>query len=217
MSRWKPVVFVVLALGFLIAGQSFLLHTGLELHPDSIRRWVDAQGWLAPAIFVAMLACRQFLLIPSGIILSVGGLVFGAAGGTVLGGVGLLLSGLLTFAFARGIGGDWARAHLAAKFPKLERRLSTAGPMLWTATAYPAGPMTAVLWASACSSMRMMPLFLAVATGSLIRAFAFSLFGSSLVDVGSPGFWAAVVLLGTALLVPALHPGLRRWIFRAEA
>ena len=73
---------------------------GIEITQESLRSYVDAMGPLAPVIFVAAVALRWVLAIPSALILTVGGAVFGVTLGSrklseAEGRVLKLLSGLM--------------------------------------------------------------------------------------------------------------------------
>ena len=217
-TRTKTLFFLLLG-GLLVgAGQILRARAGLELDPDAVQRWVATQGWFAPVAFTLLVAGRQFVLLPSALLLTAGGLLFGAFEGTLLGAMGLVGSAAFTFFLARGIGGERVRARLSKNFPTVDRYVESAGPWLVFATvAYPAGPMTAVFWAAGFSSVRIVPLLVAVAAGGLIRAASYSFFGATLLDFGSPTFWIAAVVLGAGLLLPLLHPGLRRRLLRPAA
>ena len=60
--------------GWLVRAQ---LDIGLSV--DSIRGFVSDLGWWAPVIFTALVTFRQFLLLPSALLLTAGGVAFGAA------------------------------------------------------------------------------------------------------------------------------------------
>lgn len=217
-SRFRPVLFLLLAVGLLVGGQWLRAAAGIEFAADSVRAWVEQQGWMGPVLFIGLVAGRQFILLPSALLLSAGGLVFGGVLGTLFGAIGLVGSAVTTFGLARGLGGEKVKAQVAARFPLLDRYIESAGPLLVFLTiAYPAGPMTAVFWAAGFSSVRLASLLVAVSLGGLIRSAAYSFFGAALTDVGSPAFWIASVGLGLALVVPMAHPGLRRRLFRPEA
>ena len=50
---------------------------------------------------------------------------------------------------------------------------------------------------------------LAVAFTAPLRALAYSFFGSTLLEFGTPRFWIATAVLVAAMLLPLLHPRLR--------
>ena len=86
------------ALLAVVAGRLLRSHLGLEMSSASIQAWVDHLGWTAPAIYLALVVFRHFLLIPSTVVIAAGGLCFGAATGAGLGALGIALCGLGQFA-----------------------------------------------------------------------------------------------------------------------
>jgi len=211
----------------ILAGVGVREVLGLELSPESIRQQVLALGWLAPVVYVLMLAFRQFLALPSAIILPAGGALFGILGGTVLGGCGVLASGALCFSLGRGLARS--RKRSAAEESPTEPDLSdpgrarrgsaeivrAAGPMfIALITAHPTGPMTAAHSTAGMSPLPWSSFLLAVALGALVRSFVLSYFGASLLRVGSLQFWVATLLVLAVAVVPFLYAPLRQQMFR---
>jgi uncharacterized membrane protein YdjX (TVP38/TMEM64 family) len=198
---------------FFAAGHALRQQLGIELTADSLRTWVAGHGWAAPAIFLAVLSFRPFLLLPSALLLSVGGLCFGTALGTALGATGLLASGVMQFGLARGASRDLVQARLGARARWLQRRLERAGPFaVGAVTAHPAGPLTWMAWAAGLSSVSLVGFVAAMAVGGIVRSFTYAIFGSALTDVTSPRFvWTTLLLLAVAI-VPLLHPKVFRWM-----
>jgi uncharacterized membrane protein YdjX (TVP38/TMEM64 family) len=64
---------------------------------DSIMQAVKWSGVFAPAVFILIQAFRQFFFIPVGVLCLTGGLVFGAAQGTLYSIIGISLSSLLFY------------------------------------------------------------------------------------------------------------------------
>jgi uncharacterized membrane protein YdjX (TVP38/TMEM64 family) len=184
---------------------------GLELSLDGLRDWVQAKGTVAPFVYLGVLTFRQFLFLPSFLLVTVGGLCFGLLWGTVLGALGLFLSGVITFGLGRGLGTDSLRAKFGIRYPGLEEKIERFGPwIVFAAMVYPGGPMTGVFWASGISTVRFGAFALAVATGGLIRAFTYSFFGASLVDGLTPRFYLGAGIMTLLLLGPLFVPSLRR-------
>jgi hypothetical protein len=50
-----------------------------------------------------------------------------------------------------------------------------------------------------------------------VRAAAYSLFGATLLDWGSPRFYAVTAALLVVALAPLVHPAFRRWLFGRDA
>jgi uncharacterized membrane protein YdjX (TVP38/TMEM64 family) len=146
-------------------------------------------------------------------VLTVGGLCFGISLGTALGAIGIVISGVIMFGVGRWAGAAWIRKQLGARFESVEDRLRHAGPLLvGLATAYPLGPLTAFHLGAGFTSVRILPFVVALVLGAPVRAFAYSWFGSQLLDTNSIEFWLAAAGLTLALLVPLAFPGVRRWL-----
>lgn len=213
--RVKRLASAGVVLALIGVGQVLRDQSGVQLDPESLQAFVKAQGWLAPIIFVLIVSLRQFFLVPSALVLTAGGLLFGAVVGSVLGAAGLFVSTLFLFAIARGVAGETTRKRLAERFPRIDRSVGSTGPLLVFLTlAYPLGAITAVALAAGFSSIRVGPLAAAAALGGVVRASTYSFVGSTLLDVGSRSFWIAVVLLAVVTLLPLVHRGTRRRLFQ---
>jgi uncharacterized membrane protein YdjX (TVP38/TMEM64 family) len=208
----RTVLIVAVVAVLLVAGHQLRGHLGLELSPEGVEAWVNDLGWYGPIIFVALLTFRSFVVLPSAIILSAGGLVFGVVLGTLLGSIGLMLSGLFQFGVARGVfrargvRGDTATADRG--------RLIHAGAIgVGVVTAHPLGPMTPVHFGAGISTMSAATFVSAVALAAPVRSFGFSYFGTSLAEFGSAQFYIATGLLTSMIVLPLLHPRTRNRIF----
>jgi uncharacterized membrane protein YdjX (TVP38/TMEM64 family) len=211
MTRRGPWVLVIVIAALFLAGHSVRSQLGVEFGPDPLRDWVQSLGLLAPVVYVGMVAFRQFLLVPSALLLTAGGLVFGAALGTMLGGLGIVVSALLGFTLARTLGREWLRVRLAGRLAAIERQTHRVGPFLvGLATAHPFGPMTPFHWGAGLASVAWLPFLAVVLVAGPCRAFLLSSFGASLEEPTSPRFWLAAIALAAAALLPLAHPGLRR-------
>jgi uncharacterized membrane protein YdjX (TVP38/TMEM64 family) len=200
------------------AGYEFRAASGIELSADSLRAYVQSVGPIAPAVFFGMVTFRSVLLLPSALVLTVGGLLFGAPLGALLGGLGLVASALWCFAAARWMGRDWVQSRIPARLRPLEERAESFGPpLIGLATAHPMGVMTPLYFAAGLSRIRLAPFLAACAIAGPFRAGLYAWFGSQLVDFGSPRFWAATGVLVAAALLPLAHPRVRRWLLVREA
>jgi uncharacterized membrane protein YdjX (TVP38/TMEM64 family) len=210
VRRLAPLLFLALIAALVLGGRAVRASLGIELDPGSIQGAVAALGWKGPVLFVGLVTFRQFLFLPSALVLPAGGVVFGALEGTLLGALGILLSAVFKYGLARALGRDWLQARFGAAVAAFERHAEAAGPLIvGVATAHPLGPMAPLFWAAGFAAVPVAGFLLAVALGAPVRAFAFSFFGSTLLDPGTPRFWVAtIVLLGVALL-PLAHPGFR--------
>lgn len=213
MRRAAPYLLLGLVLVTVLAGRELRAQLGIELSPDAIREWVLSLGWKGPVAFVAMVVFRHALVLPSWIILSAGGLAFGAVTGTLLGSGAIVLSATLTFGVSRVFGRAWLRPLLGRRFQDIEARAEAAS--FWAVgltTAHPFGPMSPFHCAAGLSVVPVVGFVLAVAIASPVRAGAFALLGSSLVDWSWSSFVAAALGITAFSLLPLLHRGLRERI-----
>jgi uncharacterized membrane protein YdjX (TVP38/TMEM64 family) len=215
MRRYLPILLVILIAGLFLGGVVARDQLGLELSAESLRDVVLALGWKAALAYVGMVTFRQFLFLPSAVVLPVGGLVFGMELGTALGALGIVASAVLKYTIARSLGREWLRPYFGAAVDAFERRAAAAGPIVvGLVTAHPTGPMTPVFWGAGFAAIPVLSFLLAVVLAAPIRSFAFAFFGSTLIDPGTARFWVATVLLAAAALVPFAHRGFRERLLR---
>jgi uncharacterized membrane protein YdjX (TVP38/TMEM64 family) len=200
--------------GIALFGWALRARLGLGGSSAEIEAAVAALGWRGPLLFLSLVTFRQFLALPAAVVLSVGGLCFGAALGTLLGAVGIVVSGLGKFGLARAVGRRWLGARLA----RFEARIERLGPaLIGVSTAHPFGILSPFHWAAGLSSLRPAPFAVALCLGAPVRAFAYSAFGATLTEPGTFEFRLAVAGLVAAGVVPLALPSVRAWLFAREA
>jgi len=211
MTKRTPLLalgFVALAfaIGATAHGRIGFIHS-----PESIQGWVGSLGWAAPLIYVALVVFRQFLLLPSAILLPVGGLCFGVVAGTALGTFGIFVSAVMTYLIAGCVGRESVEHWFGNRFRQLRGRLDRGGAVVvGVITAHPMGPMAWCHWGAGLSSIPLRTFAIAVAAGALLRSAAYALVGSTLLAPGSREFYLASSVLLAAILLPLAHPALRR-------
>lgn len=215
MRRIAPLLLLALVAGLFLTGMGVRSGLGIELDGRSIQAAVAELGWKGAAVFVGLVTFRQFLFLPSALVLPAGGVVFGAFAGTLLGAFGILLSAALKYSVARALGREWLRPRFGAAVEAFERHAEAAGPVVvGIVTAHPIGPMTPVFWAAGFASVPVFSFVLAVVLAAPVRAFSHAFFGSTLLDLGSPRFWVATVVLAAVALLPLAHAGFRGRMMR---
>ena len=213
-ARVSAGVALLLAAALAIgAGHEFRASAGIGLSPESLRAWVQGLGPLAPLAFFGLVTFRSILLLPSAVVLTAGGLLFGAPLGALVGGAGLLASALWCFGAARLMGREWVQSRIPARLRPLEERAESFGPpLIGLATAHPMGVMTPLYFAAGLSRIRFAPFVAVCAIAGPFRAFLYAWLGAQLVDFGSPRFWAATLVLLAVAVLPLAHPRVRRWL-----
>jgi len=174
---------------------------GFDLDPRALRARIDAFGWLAPAAYVVAAMLRPFLLLPSWVVMSAGGLVFGVWCGIVWGSVGFSLGAVLAFLIARGLGRDALAARLRGRAARVDDRIKRLGaPWIAWYTAVPVTILTPVHMRAGLSGMTVVAFGAAALGGFVPRTALYSFFGDSIArgDWRSVGVALALIAVGGA-------------------
>jgi uncharacterized membrane protein YdjX (TVP38/TMEM64 family) len=162
-----------------------------------IRGW----GALGPLVFAGAFALRPFIFFPSTLLFLTGGLAFGVGWGTVYAAVGGTLGAMIGFSIARLLGYDFVRAQLGDRLAEMHANRWGVG-LVFVLNLIPLVPMTAINYGAGLSGMELLPFTAAVLAGITPRAFAYSLFGNSLLNIKSKEFVLALVLLAALVVIP---------------
>ena len=217
VNRKRTLAIVALVVLAIVAGHWVRTSIGVEFSSESIQAWVAGLGWLAPASFVGLVTFRHFLLLPSALVLSAGGVCFGVTYGALLGATGVAISGLGQFGIVRAVRPEFALRRLGEPMQRFSEIIERAGAwVVGVATAHPASPMTVFHWGAGLSTMPVIAFTIALSLGAVTRSFAYAFFGSTLLDPGSPRFYVAGLVLIAASLLPLAHPGVRRRLLSAH-
>ncbi len=225
MKRFIPLMIIIAVL-------TVLLYAGLQLRSEldfqtsmgsmaeiqaslqSLRAAVIRLGWIAPLAFILMVTFRYFLLLSSGLVLTVGGLVFGAVQGTLLGFIGILLSGLFHFYVGRYGGRDLVERFFGHRLDKFKNQIETAGPwVVGACVAHPAGSMGLVQTAAGMSTIQFPKFFLAVTLTAPIRAGCYAFLGATIVEMEVWVMVLAGVIIAVLGALPVLHPIVQEKLF----
>ncbi len=218
MAPRPPWVLLVVVGALFLAGHYVRSQLGVEFSAVPLRDWVRSLGLVAPIVYVGLVAFRQFLFVPSTLVLAAGGLAFGAALGTLLGGIGIVISALLGFTLARTLGREWLRLRMGRRLESLEQHSQRVGPLVvGLATAHPLGPMSPFHWGAGLASMSWLAFFAVVLVAGPARAFLLSTLGASLAEPRSLAFWLVAAAIGAALVLPFAHPAVRRRLLRGSS
>ncbi len=183
----------------------------VPLTPETVRGTVLSWGALAPFIYIGIVAARPFIFFPSALLFMAAGLAFGPLLGTIYATIGGTTAAILAFLLARWLGREFIQARLPRRWRELQDTEIGTG-LIFFLNLVPVMPMTAVNYAAGLSRVSLRNYTIAVIGGLTPRAFAYTFFGDSLLDVGSTQFVVAITLLALLVIVPAL---LRwRWFAR---
>ncbi|MDP6980682.1 MAG: VTT domain-containing protein [Myxococcota bacterium] len=220
-SSWqklgKTVVTLALVAGVLFGAQLLRERLGIELTAESIQQTVQELGLLAPIGYVLLTMFRQVLAMPSILVLTSAGLLFGAPMGTLLGGIGITLNAFTLYTIARVAGRDWVLPRLHERYPDFEARSRTAGPwVIALMTGHPMGVLTPFHFTAGVTGITVPAFFVAVFPAAIFRAACYAYLGANLLDSGSSGLWIASAVLVAAAVLPLAHPGLRARLLKGK-
>ncbi|MDB5971263.1 MAG: sulfurtransferase [Hydrocarboniphaga sp.] len=194
----------IAALGLVAAGVAcafWLRAEHVQWSAESLRVWI-LQWPMAPAAFVAVMVLRPFLLIPSLLLMTAGGALFGVVAGTLLGAIGGAISGVMMFWLARSLGRDFVERRLGARLARVDSYFHERGAKLVALyTAFPATPLSIAQVACGLSSIRILPFTIATLIGVLPRTALLAWFGDSLAQQQWRRAAAALVLIALAIMI----------------
>lgn len=190
---------------------------GLELSPASVQATVASLGLWGPVVFIAIVAFRIPLGVPSAFVLIGGGLVFGLTKGTVYGATGLVISAVVAFLGARWAGRTTVESRIPPRLrPVLDVAASRVGALfIALGTAYPLSPITSYHLLAGVTGMGFGAFLLAVTFGCLGRAALYTYFGDSLTQADPLQLLLAGGLVLAAMVLPLLLPTPRQWLVQA--
>jgi len=188
----------------------------MELDVGSVRIFAEGLGPLGPLLFVGVIAMRSFLALPSQVVLLAAGLCFGTAIGTLVGGTGLMLSGLGIFLAVRFTGAQQMTTRLAGRFDGLMEALGhrTGAVVLALGSGYPISPLSPIHAVASLTPMSVGLFILAAFIGGLIRAAIFAFFGNAITESSRSELLLASGALLAVLAIPFTLRAGRSWLRR---
>lgn len=212
LRRW--IILTVVLIAVIALGAQLRTSLGIDLEIESVRTFAEGLGTLGPILFVGVVALRSLLALPSQVVLIAAGLCFGTVIGTLVGGAGLMLSGLGIFAGVRYAGRNEVEKRANSR---LGRILDAAGhragaTVLALGSGYPISPLSPIHAAAGLTSMTIGVFILAAFCGGLLRASIFSYFGNALTESNTTAFLYATVALLVVLGIPFCFATGRTWL-----
>jgi len=199
-----------------VAGHWLRARLGIELNVDveAVRAFTAKLGPMAPILFVLVVAARALLWLPSQVVLIAAGLCFGTGLGALVGGAGLMISGVFLFVLARYAGresiegwvGGRGRALLALA---AEPRGAVA---LAIASSYPLAPLSPLQASAGLTAMPLASFVPAAFFGGTIRAATYAFFGDAMVELDAWQIAGALALVAVVVALPLASPAGRRWL-----
>jgi len=192
-ARNKFFRFIALVLiGFAVG--AYFTRKGFHLTPESFKAFVLSLGLLGPIIYVGVFIVRPLFLIPSIALFIGGGLAFGPVLGPVYASFGAALGGTVGFWFSRKMGHDFVLKKLKLGADVIDRTKFSFS-VVFLLSLLPIMPVTVINYGAGLSTMKFKNYIVAHILGITPRAFAYGFFGSTLLEIGSAKFRAALMVL----------------------
>jgi uncharacterized membrane protein YdjX (TVP38/TMEM64 family) len=179
-----------------------------EPRPHDLQALVRSAGVAGPLAFIGLYALLTVLLVPGSLGSAAAGALFGPVLGTLFTVVGATLGATLSFVIARRLGRERVKRIAGRRMERIDAWLARRGFLaVLYARLVPLFPFNALNYVAGVSGVAARDYVAATAIGIVPGSFAYVALGSSLRDPGSPGFVAALALVGA---LGALGPVLAR-------
>jgi uncharacterized membrane protein YdjX (TVP38/TMEM64 family) len=201
-SVWVLLVWFIAAVIVLILLKTTGFFEQIEL--DEWGDWLRDLGLFGGILYILAYTLRPLVLFPATPLTLFGGYVFGAFWGTIYDVIGAGAGALLSFVIAR----KWGRSSVERliKRKKLQTFDDKAKRNGFMVVLYmrlmPFFPFDGVSYGAGLSKVRGWDYTLATLIGIIPGAVVYNVFGASLNNIGSAGFYWAVLLYAVFALVP---------------
>lgn len=214
----RLVLVAVFAAAILVAGPWLRSRLGIEVDFDveSVRAFAGGMGPMAPLLFVLVVAARALLWLPSQVVLIAAGLCFGTGLGALVGGTGLMLSGVFLFALARyagpaSVGSSGTPSGGGRLRALLDFSMEPRGAVaLALALGYPLTPLSPLQASAGLTAMPLASFLPAAFIGGTIRASTYAWFGDAMLDFDGRKLAVASAILLAVVALPLATAGSRR-------
>ncbi|MCX7951193.1 MAG: TVP38/TMEM64 family protein [Clostridiales bacterium] len=175
-------------------------------NPYKVRDYIQTYRNFAILIYLFLSTIRSIFLLPAGVFAIISGLTFGNILGTLLTCVGVTLSGVLSYLISKYLAREFILNILKKRFGKINNILKKQGLFyIVTLRLIPIFPFDAVSFTAGIVNISFFDFTLGTFIGSLPGAFIYTYLGNSLMDISSPNFKLAVLLVIITSTVPIIY------------
>lgn len=175
-------------------------------NPYKVRDYIQTYRNFAILIFLFLSTIRSIFLLPAGVFAIISGLTFGNILGTLLTCVGVTLSGVLAYLISKYLAREFILNILKKRFGKINNIFKKQGLFyIVTLRLIPIFPFDAVSFTAGIMNISFFDFTLGTFIGSLPGAFIYTYLGNSLMDISSPNFKLAVLLVIITSTVPIIY------------
>lgn len=168
-----------------------------------VTRIVSSTGKWAPMIFMVFCIIRPIVILPIGLFSVLGGLMFGAAIGTIYTVIGSTIGSVIAYYLAKLWGREWVEGFLKGKFKSLDDHCKNKGfTVTFLMRVIPILPCDVVSYIGGLSEIKLTDFILGTFLGIIPGTFIYSYFGNSLNNLYSRQFIISVILLLILSIIP---------------
>ncbi len=170
-----------------------------------LKNYIQSFGPLAPAIYILVFTLVPLTLIPNSLVAIAGGTLFGIYYGTLYTILGALFGASLSFALSRSLGRTAIEKLLKNKAIWLAKCTGQQGfAVVFMLRLIPIIPFDAISYAAGLSKIRYPDFIAATALGIVPGVLVYTNLGDKSVELFSPDFWLALVILALLVAVSSI-------------
>lgn len=175
-------------------------------NPYKVRDYIKTYRNFAILIFLFLSTIRSIFLLPAGVFAIISGLTFGNILGTLLTCVGVTLSGVLAYLISKYLAREFILNIINKRFGKINDIFKKQGLFyIVTLRMIPIFPFDAVSFAAGLMDISFIEFTFGTFMGSLPGAFIYTFLGNSLMDISSPNFKLAIILVIVTSTIPIIY------------
>ncbi|TJX15901.1 TVP38/TMEM64 family protein [Tissierella creatinini] len=170
--------------------------------PNEIRDYILNKKAMGPLIYVILLTLLPLMLFPDSVLVIAGGMVFGLVWGTILTSIGSLLGGIIAFLISRKLGRETVKKLIKKDLVMFSKDNKKGGFFLiLMLRLIPLFPFKLVSYSAGLSDIKLKDFSFATVVGSLPGIIVYTNLGDKTNNLGSGGFYLAIILLGALFAV----------------
>jgi len=199
----KASALAVFILGAILAVRSPAVRSYLTI--ETLDGFLDAAGFWAPAVFIALYAVGVCLFVPGTLLTGIGAAIFGPYLGFVYVWIGAMIGASGAFYIGRTLGREFASGLIGSRLKKYDDAIGRNGfaTVLYLRLVY--FPFTPMNFGMGLTKVIFRDYFYGTGLGILVGTFIFTFFIGTLREVWATGDWArllsARVFLSIALFI----------------
>jgi len=194
-NRRKAMLKAVVLLVFVAGAICLIRFTSVKdyLNAQALGRFLNAAGFWAPLIFIAIYAVGVCLFVPGTILTGLGAAIFGAYWGFVYVWVGAMIGAAAAFLIGRTLGREFAASLIGNRLKKYDDAIERNGfaTVLYLRLVY--FPFTPMNFGMGLTKVHFRDYLLGTGLGIVVGTFIFTFFIGTVKEVWATGNWGELL------------------------